>query len=134
MTEKRLYSLFLCLFMLFVFSFSSLADESVPKSLQSWIPWVLKDSEKLTCPFINHTSYKDQNKHLCAWPSVLELNATDDGASFTQSWQVFFKSVIPLPGDSHSWPTNITVNGTPMPILNTQGQPNIELGKGDYVV
>jgi hypothetical protein len=134
MVKKIPYCLFLSLFMLFIFSSSSLADETIPEPLKSWIPWVLKDSEKLSCPFINQTNYGDQDNHLCAWSGVLELKAEDDGASFTQSWQVLLNSVIPLPGDSNSWPSNITVNGTPMPILNNKGQPNIELDKGDYVL
>ena len=132
MTDKRPSCVFLLL--LFIASFTSLAEVYVPEPLKLWVPWVLQDSEKLSCPTINHSAYGDQNNHLCAWPAALELQARDDGAAFTQSWRVLVASVIPLPGDRNNWPTQVMVNGRSMAILNKQGQPSIALDKGDYVL
>jgi hypothetical protein len=126
------YSVFSCL--LFLFSFSLGAKVTIPESLTPWVPWVLKGSEQLSCPFINNAKYSEKQNHICAWPSTLALNVKDNFAKFKQSWQVLTKSIIPLPGNANNWPLSVTVNNKNFPVFNYKGKPAIELVKGLYVV
>ncbi|MGB2742712.1 MAG: hypothetical protein WBC60_19380 [Cognaticolwellia sp.] len=126
------YRIFSCL--LFLTSFSLFANNAIPEPLKPWIPWVLKDSEKLSCPFINNTDYANKNNHICAWPSTLSLDVKDNSATFEQSWRVLSPSIIPLPGSSHNWPLSVTVNNKSLPVFNYHGKPAIELGKGSYLI
>ncbi|MFT6991148.1 MAG: hypothetical protein ACJASL_003135 [Paraglaciecola sp.] len=88
-------------------TFSSFADESVPEQLKSWETWVLKDSENLSCPFINQSEYGNINNHICAWPSALDISVNQLGAEFQHSWEVLSKSVVPLLGNNKYWPIEI---------------------------
>lgn len=127
-----IFSIFSCL--LFLISFSLCAKNAIPEPLSPWVSWVLKGSEKLSCPFINNTKYSDQRNHICAWPSTLELNVKDSSAKFRQSWQVLTKSIIPLPGNKNNWPLAVTVNNKKFPVFNHKGKPAVELVKGSYLV
>lgn len=115
-------------------SFSPLAENTIPEPLKPWVEWVSEGSEALTCPFINNSKYENQLNHVCAWPSVLSLNVTDNAAVFKQSWQVLTKSIIPLPGNDKNWPLNVIVNTKPVPVLSYKGLPSIELDKGNYQI
>ena len=115
-------------------TFSSFADESVPEQLKDWEAWVLKDSENLSCPFINQTEYGNLNNHICAWPSALHIKVSPQGSEFQQSWEVLSKSVVPLLGNNKYWPSEVKVNGKNIAILDQNNQPFIELEKGSYSV
>lgn len=127
-----LFRVFSCL--LFLISFSLVAKDTIPEPLTPWVSWALKGSEKLSCPFINNAKYSDKRNHICAWPSSLKLNITDNAGEFKQSWQVLTKSIIPLPGNNHNWPLSVTVNNKSLPVFNYKGKPAIELVKGTYLI
>jgi hypothetical protein len=129
---KITFSIFSCL--LFLISFSLFAKDTIPEPLTPWVPWVMKGSEQLSCPFINNAQYSDKKNHICAWPSTLELSVKDSSAKFKQSWQVLTKSIIPLPGNEKNWPLLVTVNGKYFPVFNHKGKPAIELVKGSYLI
>jgi hypothetical protein len=129
---KLTIGVFSCL--LFLLSFSLFAKDTVPEPLTPWVSWVLKGSEKLSCPFINNTEYADQRNHICAWPSMLALDVTDNSAKFKQSWQVLTTSIIPLPGNDDNWPLSVTVNNKDYPVFSYQGKPAVELIKGSYLI
>ena len=103
-------------YLLFLLSFSLFAKDTIPEPLTPWVQWVLKGNEKLSCPFINNTKYSDKRNHICAWPSTLALKVTDHSASFSQTWQVLTKSIIPLPGNNNNWPLAVTVNKNNLPV------------------
>jgi len=121
-------------YLLFFMSFSLLAKASVPPSLTPWIPWVLKDHQQLTCPFISQSDYAKKNNHICAWPSALTLDVQPSSAVFSQSWQVLVKSIVVLPGDQHHWPLSVTANDQAVVVFTHRGRPAIELGKGQYQI
>ncbi|MFN9913016.1 MAG: hypothetical protein ACK53L_10550, partial [Pirellulaceae bacterium] len=54
--------------------------DKLPKPLQAWTDWVLWDDTYRHCP----TPYNDSRKPLAIWPSVLQLQADDAGAT----WEV----------------------------------------------
>jgi hypothetical protein len=115
-------------------TFSSFADEFVPEQLKSWETWVLKDSENISCPFINQSEYGNINNHICAWPRALDISVNPQGAEFQHSWEVLSKSIVPLLGNNKYWPIDIKVNGKKTPVLSHKNQPFIELEKGKYVI
>ena len=129
---KITFSIFSCL--LFFISFSLFAKDTIPEPLSPWVPWVMKGSEQLSCPFINNSQYSDKQNHICAWPSTLELNVKERSANFTQSWQVLTKSIITLPGNEKNWPLLVSVNKKYVPVFNHKDKPAIELVKGSYLI
>lgn len=130
--KNIIYVIFL--WVLCVLAFSVYGNDEVPESLAPWIPWVLADNEALNCPFINNTAYKEAKNHICAWPSILTIEAANEQAHFSQSWQVLRKSYILLPGDEKHWPQQVLVNNKPVTVITYQGQPAIELLAGNYLV
>ena len=110
------------------------AQDNIPQVLAPWVPWVMAGNESYTCPFINRTKFSDQQNHICAWPSVLSLDVKNTSATFSQSWQVLSKSFIPLPGSSENWPLSVMANQKLLPVVLHQGEPSIELNKGDYLI
>ena len=120
--------------MLLAAMFPVSADDTVPKPLTPWIPWVLKGSEALKCPFINRSDYSKLANHVCAWPGALVLEAGEQEGHFLQTWQVLSKSLVPLPGDHKNWPLAVTVNDKKLAVISDKGRPAVELEPGEYLV
>jgi hypothetical protein len=110
----------------------STADAGIPASLKDWRAWVLKDEEYRSCPFLGNVTPKTAQDFVCAWPSRLTINAQDDGATFSVHWQVEAATWIPLPGDSDTWPQQITVNNQRQPVVSREGLPVMRLAPGSY--
>ena len=105
-----------------------------PSALQPWRDWVRHEQEFRQCPQIAGSSGESADDFVCAWPSVLTLEAGDKGAAFSQRWQVSAPSWVPLPGDSRNWPQEVTVNNAPQPVLPHKGVPSLWLTAGNHVV
>ncbi|MCL2871651.1 MAG: hypothetical protein FWF41_01490 [Betaproteobacteria bacterium] len=103
-----------------------------PPSLQVWNDWVRYQQEFRRCPLMAGAVGSNEEDFLCAWPGVLTLEVNDKGAAFTQLWQVMADSWVPLPGDSRDWPQEVTVNGSPQPVLPYGEIPAVWLTAGEY--
>lgn len=121
----------LALFVL-AFSFSAGAAEfsraSIPDPLKSWVGWVLDTDPAAVCPHL----FNDSAARQCAWPGAIELRANENGASFSQDWQVYHESWVMLPGDVRQWPLEVSVDGRPTAILSRDGGPAIKLATGSH--
>ena len=82
------------------------AEPAVPPALQPWVAWVLHPLDQRDCP----VDPRDRDaggapragsdeRRICAWPGRLELDLEADGGRFTQGWQVYAQTWVPLPGD-----------------------------------
>ncbi|MDR2710767.1 MAG: hypothetical protein LBB65_05505 [Burkholderiales bacterium] len=105
-----------------------------PPALHVWSDWVRYQQAFRKCPLRAGAAGDDAEDFLCAWPGVLTLEVNDKGATFTQHWQVTAESWTPLPGDERDWPQEVTVNGSPQPVLLRGGAPALWLTAGDYNV
>lgn len=104
-------------------------DQSkIPNVLQTWVPWVLKDQSKWTCPFV-FNNFEDRQ---CAWPGVLKIDLTSKGATITQSWQVYEKAEVPLLGNSKYWPQNLSVDGINSIVLDRSNIARVTLKPGKH--
>jgi hypothetical protein len=106
-----------------------MTTEQVPEPLKPWVGWVLDGKQDHTCPY-----FFNESKRQCAWPGILNLSLNDKGGSFTQTWEVYGKTTIRLPGDTQHWPQGVvagTDNKT-LAVLETEGHPVITLDKGSY--
>ncbi|MDR0247156.1 MAG: hypothetical protein LBI16_02005, partial [Burkholderiales bacterium] len=112
----------------------SVEPTGAPPTLQVWSDWVRYQQEFRQCPLIVGAAGVSAEDFLCAWPGVLTLEVNDKGATFTQHWQVAAESWVPLPGDNRNWPQEVTVNGSPQPVLLHGGAPALWLTVGDYNV
>lgn len=105
------------------------AAPHVPAPLQPWVPWVLEGSPERACPF-RHMSEERQ----CRWPTRLELRLGKAGGSFKQTWRLYQKGLVALPGDGKRWPQGVRANGQPAPVVERDGQPQLVLPAGSHVI
>jgi len=108
--------------------------DGAPPALQPWRDWVRHGQEFRQCPLMASGSGESADDFACLWPGVLALDASEQGAAFSQHWQVAAPSWVPLPGDGDNWPQEVTVNGAPQPVVARDGSPFMWLAAGDYTV
>jgi hypothetical protein len=88
--------------------------ETIPPELERWKPWVLHDRKEHFCPIVHDNG----DAHQCLWPARLQLNLDTKGGRFSQEWQVFVKSFVPLPGGGRHWPKEVRVDGRAVPVVS----------------
>jgi len=125
---------FVCLFALLLSQALSAAPVNVPAPLEAWRNWALDGQEFRDCALIAGHQGRSEQDFLCAWPGVLQLEASGDGAQFTISWEVQAESWVPLPGDSEYWPQDVRVNGQSAPVVERDDAPQLRLGPGRHTV
>lgn len=84
---------------------------AIPEPLKPWVGWVLHGEEQVLCPFL-HDRDGDEDRR-CAWPSRLQLVLTEKGGRFTQSWRLYRREWVTLPGSRKAWPQDVRVDGKP---------------------
>ena len=102
----------------------------VPEPLRPWIDWTLKGTPDAGTP----RSFEDAEIRLPLWTSRLQLNARADGADFTFDATAFDPAWLGLPGNGRTWPTEVQLNGKPVPVVERNGRPAIHLPKGSAEV
>ncbi len=108
---------------------SANTSQSIPDDLKQWQSWVLKDDLSQQCP-ITYNS----DDHLCAYPDELSIELAKNTGHFEQTWVVYARSWITLPGDHKIWPRNVRINQKPVPVVSFNNLPSIELQKGRYII
>ncbi len=105
-------------------------DSGAPPALQQWKDWVLYDHKDRNCP----RPFNNGKQPLCDFPSKITLRIGDKQAEFTQQWQVFGESAVPLPYATRSWPVEVTANGVAAPVADKNGLPVVFLQPGSYTL
>lgn len=107
------------------------AGARVPPSLRAWVPWVLDSDEgkSARCP-----SLVGGSEPACEWPARLALDLNKRGGAFKQEWTLFRAGFIELPGDKEHWPRGIKLDGKAVPVVDSQGSPEIQATTGHHVV
>ncbi len=108
-----------------------LEPREIPTSLREWIPWIQHDKPEVACPFINDSAGEARR---CQWPARLELDLGDKGGRFSQSWRVYTKGWVPLPGDARRWPQEVTVDGASAVVVTRGDRPGVELSPGTHAI
>ncbi|AGF78868.1 hypothetical protein UWK_02328 [Desulfocapsa sulfexigens DSM 10523] len=108
----------------------SLAESRIPTELQQWIPWVLYDQEEKLCS-IDTT---ESSRRYCTWPSEIELNVREDGATFSQKWLIETRSLVLLPGNTPFWPFNVQSGEKKLLVSTDRGRPAIWLDPGAHTI
>jgi len=99
----------------------------IPKSLEEWKPWVLEKHPDINCPIL----FNNANRS-CSWYSTLNIEASDTGAQFTQTVEVYKSDWITLPGNAAVWPHTLTDNQRPISARDRNGIPEIYLQAGPH--
>ncbi len=107
-------------------------ESELPNVLRDWRQWVMHGEEYRQCPAGFGSDYADESEFICAWPSALQISVSADGAEFNQTWQLFARSVVPLPGDESVQPLGVLVDGAATPVLLIEGEPALLLEAGTY--
>jgi hypothetical protein len=116
-----------------------MADASIPPALKDWRPWVLKDLEYRSCPFLASSASNEPTDFICAWPGRLNISSAANGATFSIHWRVDAPGWVPLPGDSEHWPQQVNVNSARQPVLahafaDEAEAPSLWLQPGSYEI
>ena len=106
------------------------AEAGIPQELSEWAPWVLHGLENRRCPLV----CDDADARMCDWPSFLSLQADRDGGRFRQQWLVFARGWLRLPGEISNWPRNVTLDDTPVPVMERSGFPHIFMEPGTHAI
>src|SRR5688500_3614818 len=112
--------------LLVVLSFAAAVD--VPPELEPWRAWLLHGSERGVCPV------RLDGTKVCEAPAKLELVVDKTGGTFAQSWRIFAKGLVPLPGDATHWPLDVEVDGKPAIVVGRGGGPTVLVDVGEHTV
>jgi hypothetical protein len=105
-------------------------ERAVPDALKPWIGWATWEDQHRKCP----TPYSNADKHLCFWPSRLDLQVDAKEGRFGVNVVVYHETWVPLPGDAIVWPLELKANGAPVPVVERNGAPAIRLAAGTHTV
>ncbi len=125
----RLYYFLTAIFLCFSHPLQA-TQYRIPEELQKWIPWVLYEQEEKICTLQANST----DTRFCTWPSTLNLSVDQQGATFTQSYEVETKSLAPLPGLTPYWPGEVRVDKKPATIVNKSGHPAVWLETGSHTI
>ena len=109
------------------------ADVAVPPQLRGWEEWALQGNETHRCPWLAPGQPADSAR-ICAWPSVLDLQADEHGGRFTQRWQAARETWLPLPGSTENWPEDVTLDSAPAPVVAHDGAPAVRVAAGVHTL
>ena len=112
---------------------AALAEVVVPPDLRGWEDWALQGHETHRCPWLVPGTPAD-NFRVCAWPSVLELQVDEHGGRFSQRWETAAETWVPLPGSAENWPEDVTIDGSPAPVVSHGNAPAVRVAPGVHTV
>ncbi len=118
-------------------SFAATAQHTkteIPPALQEWQAWVLEKHPEIRCPFLYNAAQRN-----CVWPSELKIDATAQGATFSQRIDVYQDAWVALPGTSGFWPENVrdlsgNLSTAQITVRGNQNSPEIFLPIGNYEI
>jgi hypothetical protein len=96
--------------------------------LSAWETWATWNDVHRFCP----TPYDSADKHICFWPSRLNLQVDRTVGKWDLGVTVFSETWIPLPGGKDVWPVDVKINGAAIPVVEHAEQPSVRLGPGTY--
>jgi len=102
----------------------------IPDELRQWVPWVLYKQEEKTCTL----EATGTSRRYCTWPTRLELEVGNRGATFKQKWIVEARSLVALPGNSPFWPEKVQANGRDIAVVRENDHPAVWLDPGKYLL
>lgn len=104
------------------------AERAIPEALKVWEAWATWNDGHRNCP----RSFNDAKKHLCLWPSRLDLQVDQTAGWFGLAVTTFNETWVPLPGGPGVWPVDVMANGAPAPVVEHEGAPAIRLAAGTH--
>ncbi len=107
---------------------------ALPSTLEPWRDWALDKLEYRQCPLLANRNGDSETDFVCAWPSVLTIDADSKQARFAMRWQALAESWIPLPGNDEFWPQQVQINGQAATVTEHQGRPSLRLAVGIYQI
>lgn len=110
------------------------SEAELPAVLRDWQAWVRYDNTYRQCPASFDADYADADDFWCGWPSSLTIDVGTSSASFSQTWELYDRSFVPLPGNADLAPVEVTVDGNPAPVVFQDEQPGLWLDAGSYAI
>ena len=108
-------------------------DVAIPDVLRPWVGWVLHDKQRELCPFLAGEGGSEHGPGTCTWPARLSLSLRERGGTFTQTWRVYTRALVSLPGDTKVWPQDVRVDGKPAVVMDPSGDDDAEDDAGEGV-
>ena len=110
------------------------SENTIPRALEDWQAWALKDLEFRRCPFFAGADVSSEASHRCVWPERLQLTVDARGGRFAQRWEVYSDSWVALPGDLEHWPQVVELDGKLAPLVSREGIPFVRLTAGSHAL
>lgn len=105
---------------------------SVPEALRPWEDWVLHDRQEHFCP----SQGASPGERVCVFPSVLDLQLKDNGATFSLDVHVYARGRLQLPfassSTASSWPVDVTLDDAPGLVQEQGDAPSMLLEPGQW--
>lgn len=129
MRRCRVFFLFLAFVNLSLASSAARAEDFyIPDQLRGWKTWVIDRHKELQCA-------DAEGSRICYWPGVLQVRASESGATFSLTVNVDHRSMLALPGDSKNWPLNVRAGGQELVVTRElSGSPTLTLEPGSYEI
>lgn len=105
------------------------AEPYVPQVLEPWRQWVLDKHKDHDCPTAHDSAARS-----CTWTSSLSLDLDQTGGRFVQRTTVFAQQAVRIPGDSSSWPLEVSVDGRAAVVTRSGDTPRVTLDPGKHSI
>lgn len=103
-------------------------DPAIPDALQPWQGWVTWDDKDRNSPPI----YSSADDRVSYWPSTLNLDANNDGATWETRIRVFKEGWIPIAGSQEAWPVDVTLDDSDVVVVPRDGKPFVRALPGEF--
>lgn len=100
----------------------------IPAPLSAWETWATWNDVHRFCP----TPYNSAEKHICFWPSRLNLQVDRTAGRWDLGVTIFSETWVPLPGGKDVWPVDVKLNGIAIPVVEHNERPSVKLAPGTY--
>jgi hypothetical protein len=107
----------------------SAAEPYVPDALKPWKEWVLHGKPELICP-----QEQAKGRRLCAWPSAIDLDLSQQGGRFVQTWHMLAPGYVRLPGDVKLAALDVQVDGARAVVIGQPGSHRVWLQSGVHKI
>lgn len=105
-----------------------------PDPLKSWEAWAAAPFAYRQCAIKPGVPGHTPDQYACQWPGKLDLDLSDAGGQFEQSWMMDQAGTVALPGSDTHWPQNVRVDGAAVPVVDQNGVPVVRLPPGQHQV
>ncbi len=102
--------------------------DPAPPQLNEWRDWVLRNTNVDCVPPV-----AQEGKRECYFTGDLAITIMGHQGTFELPVTVYKETAVSIPG-GRVWPSDVTVDGKPVPVIQVRNKPVAYLGRGSHVL